>query len=141
MHRLSIVIAFLSLTIHAAVIRTASVDASDGSCTASGADGCSCQPFSCNATNTSITCRSGELWDESSGCTEGGPTDESSYETVEGGNATVCNSSGPLVGAGCSEGTSVACKKLRQCSVGADGYCEDMSEVEAGFFQPCTPNL
>lgn len=140
MHRFFTVVAFASLTVHAAIVSTTTVNASNTSCAASGADGCSCQRFVCDADGAAISCRTGEEWDENDGCTEGGVGNDLSYETAEGANATVCTSSGPMVGAGCSHGTQAACKKIRTCALGPYGYCEDFADTEAGFFEPCTPN-
>lgn len=131
--------AITSLFIHLAFQGMFPVAASNGNCATSGADGCSCQPYPCNANDVQISCRL-DLTCSTEGCLTGSVSEESSYETEEGANATICTTSGPMVGAGCSNGTLTACKIVRSCPCDAFGYCQPAIEEEAGFFMPCTQN-
>ncbi|MCA9048124.1 MAG: hypothetical protein KDA89_05315 [Planctomycetaceae bacterium] len=141
MLRFLVALVLTALPVHAALHYTNVVMASNGSCTASGADGCSCQTFVCDTNDVGITCFTGDDYSDLDGCVSSGPTDgESSYETSDGANATVCVSTGPLVGAGCSNSASTACKIVRSCPVSSDGICEPLQETEAGYFMPCTQN-
>lgn len=130
-------IAFASLTLHVAVLSMLPAFASDTSCASSGADGCSCQAFACNVQNPSNTmCLQGDC--ANVGCyTEA--SHEGSFEIAEGSNATVCTSTGPLVGAGCSNGVSTYCKTIRTCVCDPFGHCNS-SKTQSGFYIPCTPN-
>lgn len=139
MSRLYSTTALASLTLHLAVLSMFSVSASDTSCGSSGADGCSCQPFTCSIQSPqSATCVSTNNDCTSVGCYEtGGPN--GSFEVAEGANATICTTTGPLVGAGCSNGVSTYCKTIRTCTCDPFGHCVSPA-TESGFFVPCTSN-
>ena len=132
--------ALASLTLHIAVLCMFPVSASDTNCSSSGADGCSCQPFACNTQNPQNSSCAAEymVCTSASGCYKDGNL-QGSFEVDAYANPTVCTSTGPLVGAGCSKGASTYCKKIRTCTCDNFGLCI-ASNVESGAFVPCTPN-
>ena len=135
------VVGFLSLALHFAMVTTSPVNASNGSCTAGGADGCGCTPLVCEADDEDFGCFIGIDYTPEFGCNEGGEyAEDGSYSILDPGGDTVCSFNVPLVGAGCSDGSMAACKIEMSCFVDAFGVCDSIIEEEGGFYFPCTPN-
>lgn len=137
MYRFFTVLAFASLTVHASVISTKTVNASNGSCAASGADGCSCQEFVCDTDGVELTCNNNTQFYQDHGCMGGGADTGLSYQVTAGADTTICSTSGPLVGAGCSSGLETFCKVTVSCGIDEHGYCGIVSQEEGGLFSPC----
>lgn len=130
--------ALASLTLHAVLLDIFTVSASDTACNVNGAEGCSCQPYVCNAQNpNNYSCANTNSDCTSSSCYTAGR--EGSFEVAEGiVNATVCSTSGPLVGGGCSSGAMTYCKTIRSCDCDPYSHCA-FTAIESGLFAPCTP--
>jgi hypothetical protein len=140
MSRFYSIFALASLTLHVAVLSMFPVSASDTNCSPSPGSGCSCQSYACNVQNPqNLSCVAGfTSCTNSNGCYAVGSF-PGSFEVDAGANATVCVSTGPLVGAGCSHGFTSYCKKTRTCVCDNFAHC-DPSDVESGAYFPCTQN-
>lgn len=140
MNRVFTTTALASLTLHVTILSMYPAFASNGNCTPSGAEGCSCQPYLCdiNVENESCNMMS-DCEEESMACYYENILREESFEVAAAANATVCKTTGPLVGAGCNHGALSYCKTIRMCVCDGFNHCQALDEEE-GYFEPCTPN-
>jgi hypothetical protein len=138
MYRLFSITAVASIVLHATFSLTMHASASGTSCNPSGNEGCSCQPYVCTAYDVGEPCFYFNVCDNpGESCADISIGEESSYETQEGVGATICSTTGPLVGGGCtSSSTESFCKMLRICT--CDPFLECIPGLqEGGFFFPC----
>ena len=138
--------AVASLTLHFFVTCSYSLLATNSSCGASGAAGCSCQDSSCELEGLLPGYFENGRCTEASECYDRGSLTEQELrdvvqngrEILAGSNVKVCDDTGPLTGGGCNHGSSGFCKEQLTMRCHVDGECAStVSPVEGHSISIC----